>query len=81
MIREKAGENPKYGLSNALGETISEKVGVRFASHKHTGEPVSLMVYGLGAENFRGLMHHIDTSKMIAKLMLLGSSEPAPAKG
>ena len=37
------------------------------------------MVYGLGAENFRGFMHHIDTSKMMAKLMLFGSSEPAPA--
>jgi len=76
MIEERAKEDPKYGLVDALGEIISKKVGIIFASHKHTGDPVPLMAYGPGAENFRGFMHHIDTSRTIAKLMLFGSWKP-----
>lgn len=75
-IEEKAKENPKYGLGNALGEIISKRVGVGFASHKHTGEPIPIMVYGPGAEMFRGFLHHVDTSRLIAKDMLFGTYTP-----
>ncbi|AEC51613.1 alkaline phosphatase IV precursor [Pyrococcus sp. NA2] len=78
-----------YKIANILGEIISKKLGVGFASHKHTGEPVPLLAYGPGAENFRGFMHHIDVAKTIAKLMLFGnkmlhaeiSSRPSSVKG
>jgi alkaline phosphatase len=32
------------------------------------------MVYGKGSENFRGFLHHVDTSKETAKLMLFGNT-------
>ncbi len=67
--RIKEAEKEKYGLEDTLGEIISEKMGVKFATHKHTGSPVPLMVYG--SDEFKGgFLHHVATSKIIAKLML-----------
>ncbi|GBF36395.1 alkaline phosphatase [Methanofervidicoccus abyssi] len=71
-IEDAMKSDNKYALGNAIGEIISEKVGVRFVSHKHTGVPVPIMAYGPGAEHFRGFRHHVDTSKEIADLMLFG---------
>ena len=34
------------------------------------------MVYGPGAEMFRGFLHHVDTSRLIAKDMLFGTYTP-----
>jgi len=79
-IEEMAKKDPKYGLGNALGEVISRKVGVGFASHKHTGEPIPIMVYGPGAEMFRGFLHHVDTSRLIAKDMMFGTYTPTNLK-
>ncbi|ALM76338.1 alkaline phosphatase [Thermococcus barophilus] len=71
-IKQMDQENPIFGMSNAIGEIISKKVGVTFASHKHTGELIPLLAYGPGADNFVGFHHHIQTSKLIAKLMIFG---------
>ena len=69
---EERARSEKYGLVNALGEIISEKVGIRFSSHKHSGELVPLMAYGPGAEDIRGFLHHVDVAKFMAKKLLFG---------
>nr|CCE70453.1 TPA: alkaline phosphatase IV precursor [Pyrococcus abyssi GE5] len=71
-IEEAKNSTNKYALGNIIGEIISKKLGVGFVSHKHTGEPVPLLAYGPGAENFVGFKHHVDTAKVIAKLMIFG---------
>ncbi|HIQ39330.1 MAG TPA: alkaline phosphatase [Methanothermococcus okinawensis] len=80
-IKEAMNSGNKYALGNAVGEIISEKVGVRFISHKHTGTPVPILVYGPGEEYFRGFRHHIDTSKEIADMMLFGGERKVSIKG
>lgn len=62
----------KYALPNAIADVINRRIGVGFTSHKHTGVPVPLLAYGPGAENFRGFLHHVDTARLVAKLMLFG---------
>ncbi|ABR56126.1 MULTISPECIES: alkaline phosphatase [Methanococcaceae] len=74
LINDARSSDNKYALGNTIAEIIDEKVGVGFVSHKHTGAPVPLMVYGKGSENFRGFLHHVDTSKETAKLMLFGNT-------
>ena len=71
-IQKRAEEDPKYGLSNGIGEVLAERLGVRFASHKHTGEPVPLFAYGPGASKFVGFHHHTQTGRLIAELMVYG---------
>ncbi|WP_198300092.1 alkaline phosphatase [Thermococcus thioreducens] len=71
-IQKRAEEDPKYGLSNGIGEVLAERLGVRFASHKHTGEPVPLFAYGPGASKFIGFHHHTQTGRLIAELMVYG---------
>lgn len=80
-IKDAMGSDNKYALGNAIGEILSEKVGVRFMSHKHTGVPVPIMAYGPGAEHFRGFRHHIDTSKETANVMLFGGDRVVVANG
>jgi len=76
---EKSGK--KYALGNAIAEIISEKVGVGFVSHKHTGNPVPILAYGPGAEYFRGFRHHVDTSKEVADIMLFGGKKRVSING
>ena len=80
-IKEAMKSKNKYALGNAIGEIISEKVGVRFISHKHTGTPVPILAYGPGAEYFRGFRHHVDTSKEIADIMLFGGERYVKING
>ncbi len=73
QIEEAKNSENKYALSNKIADIINNKVGVGFISHKHTGVPVPLIVYGPGSEKFRGFTHHVETSKLITKMMLFGS--------
>nr|BAH80319.1 alkaline phosphatase [synthetic construct] len=74
-IEEAINLADEYALQNAIADIINKRVGVGFVSHKHTGAPVSLLAYGPGAENFAGFLHHVDTAKLIAKLMLFGKKD------
>jgi len=80
-IKEAMNSDNKYALGNAIGEILSERVGVRFISHKHTGNPVPIMAYGPGQEFFRGFRHHVDTSKEIADVMLFGGERNVNVNG
>ncbi|MDK2914871.1 MAG: alkaline phosphatase [Thermococcaceae archaeon] len=71
-IKKTLNSTDRYALQNAVVEIINRRVGVGFVSHKHTGAPVPLLAYGPGSENFGGFLHHVDTAKLIAKLMLFG---------
>ena len=80
-IKEAMNSDNKYALGNAIGEILSERVGVRFISHIHTGNPVPIMAYGPGQWYFRGFRHHVDTSKEIADIMLFGGERSVNANG
>jgi len=55
-------------------------VGIRFSSHKHSGELVSLMAYDPGAEDIRGFLHHANIAKFMAKELLLGELDVSLSK-
>lgn len=65
----------QYALSNTLGKITAERVGVLFASHKHTGPSQPLMAYGPGEERLVGWHHHADVSLDLAALMMFGTAE------
>ncbi len=56
-------------LTKTLGEVLSEKLGLTFATHKHSGEPVPLMTYGF---DFAGFHHHVETSKKLTEFVMFG---------
>lgn len=60
----------KYGLVNSIGEIIAKRVGVKFATHEHTGNPVPLMIYSPKKFDFKKFVHHTETSKEIVNAML-----------
>jgi alkaline phosphatase len=64
-----------YALSNTLGKITAERVGVLFASHKHTGPAQPLMAHGPGEERLVGWHHHADVSVDLAALMMFGTTE------
>ncbi len=57
----------KYQPADKLGEIICKHLGLKFATHVHSGVPVPRMIYGY---EFDGFHHHVETAKLMAKLLL-----------
>ncbi|WP_101294851.1 alkaline phosphatase [Halegenticoccus soli] len=74
-VDEQRDSDDPYAFANALGEVISEHLGVAWASHKHTGPAQVVMATGPGEDWFLGWNHHVDTSKKTLALMLFGENE------
>jgi len=53
-------------LTKTLGEILSEKLGLTFATHKHGRELVPLITYF----DFTGFHHHVETSKKLMEFVL-----------
>ncbi|MEM8931044.1 MAG: alkaline phosphatase [Acidobacteriota bacterium] len=59
-------------LDGADGEAIS----IRWASHGHTAEPVPVLAYGAGAEDFVGVLDNTEVGRTMQTLAGLGSAAP-----
>jgi alkaline phosphatase len=74
-IRAAMESDDPYAVANTVGEITSERVGVLFASHKHTGPAQPLMAHGPGEERLVGWHHHADVSVDLAALTMFGTTE------
>ncbi len=67
-IEESIGK--KYEPEDTLGEILCRHLGLKFATHVHSGVPVPLMIYGV---RFPGFHHHVETSKLMVRILLFGN--------
>ncbi|WP_164974652.1 alkaline phosphatase [Halegenticoccus tardaugens] len=74
-VEEQRDADDEYAFSNALGEVISDHLGIAWASNFHTGPAQTAMAFGPGAEWLLGWNHHTDLSKKTLALMLFGDDE------
>jgi alkaline phosphatase len=74
-IRAAKESDDPYALSNAIGRITAKRVGVLFASHKHTAPPQPLMAQGPGEDRLVGWHHHADVSVDLAALTMFGTTE------
>lgn len=65
-----------YAGATKIGNIVSKYMGIAWASSKHTGQPVIVFAYGPGSNLFRGVLHLTDIAKIIATLMLFGTTKP-----
>ncbi|WP_224333280.1 alkaline phosphatase [Haloprofundus halobius] len=61
----------------ALGEVLSDRLGVDWTTQEHTGPAQVLMATGPGEERFLGWHHHVDVSRETTALLLFGERERA----
>lgn len=59
------------GLSLIGGNIEQKKAKTNYALKNHTGIPVPVFAYGLGAEQFMGFMQNVDFKNKISKLLKL----------